>query len=137
MHPAMGTSWEIVRERLLRVHVDHPGNTILHDWSKPRATHRGRYNSPQELAVEIHLVVSLLYGARQEAQKLTGGLENGVSLFNGDAVGHVPWELGQGADETLIRTLGTVFGERRLGMVSNRHSRKVLDYLPGEGLLHA
>jgi hypothetical protein len=48
----------------------------------------------------------------KQPTQINGSLEDGSALFHCDAVRHVPGELLDGADQTFIRPLWALPGER-------------------------
>lgn len=112
--PAVSKRW--LTERLLFFirHVGEPGNVILHQGGEARAAHGRGHDSVQQVAVKVWQIAASVQAAAQQTDELAGGLENGLSLRDCDAVGIVPWELPQGANEALIRALGAFLRKWRL-----------------------
>lgn len=63
---------------------------------------------------KVDLVALVANVAHEDAEEIAGGLVHGMTLLNSDMALHLPRELGQGADETLERTLRALLREGRL-----------------------
>lgn len=112
--PAAGKA-RLVELALLHFgHACYASNVVLHQWREAGALHGSIDQSRKELIVQVDWVILLLDASREQPQQLTGCCEGCTSLADSDAIGGIPRELLQCADQALVRPLGAVSGERRL-----------------------
>lgn len=112
MSPAVGESRLAVRTLLHLRQAGDPSNVILHQHGKSRTAHCGSHNTAKKLLCEIDLVIFFVNAPHKQPTQINGSLEDGSALFHCDAVRHVPGELLDGADQTFIRPLWALPGER-------------------------
>lgn len=112
--PTIGETWLPIRTLFHVCHISSPGNVVFHQDCESRATHCSCDHAAKKLLGQVHWVIVLVNAAHKEAAQVNGCLEDGPSLFDGDAISHVPWELLERADQAFVWPLGTFFRERRL-----------------------
>ena len=114
MAPRIRVAWLAI-EALLRLgDIEQPGEIILHQGSKSGTGQGCVDKTSLELHVQVDVVATAIHLFEQDLEQSLGGNVHGMALTDSDAVGRIPWELLERANQALIRTLRAVLGIRRL-----------------------
>lgn len=95
--------------------TNRESDVVLHGDGEAVTRHGGLPQALEQLRSQAALVPALPDAALEVTDELDAGVVYGLTLMNGDVLGHVPGELLEDADQAVEGALGAVLGERRLG----------------------
>lgn len=116
--PEIGAGRDTKLESDLGVDVHLKTDVVFHTGTETFAFESSAPNSLQQLGVDKHWFSGVLNALNEQPKQLECGFVQQFTVLTGDIVDHCPGELDQGGNEALKWTLGAIFGEWGLGIIS-------------------